>query len=234
MISSSSPMELWGQALSLACCSCRRCSRTGADARELTRPRVVCYVYLYLEIVDGGPSGTGTLNSGTLNSRPMQALIEQFRGKTHGPLVQFIKYGIGGGVATAVHIAVFSFMAWRVLPALTPDEWVVKLFALQVPDVPDGLRAQRAAINNVVAFMFSNLTAYLINILWVFQRGRHHWLQEVLYFYAVSGVSMLIGTSIQTYLIGRYGLTTTIAFGANLICALLINFVMRKYVIFKG
>lgn len=164
----------------------------------------------------------------------MQSILKQFTSKEHGPLVQFIKYGIGGAAATTVHIVIFSLMAWLVLPALTSRELVVRLFDLQVPEIPDAVRAQRAAIDNVVAFLFSNLTAYLINILWVFKRGRHHWAVEILFFYAVSGVSLLIGTLLQTWLIQHYGLTTTVSFGANLVTALVINFAMRKFVIFKG
>ncbi|MDA0576958.1 MAG: GtrA family protein [Verrucomicrobia bacterium] len=164
----------------------------------------------------------------------MRDLVKQFTGKEHGPLVQFIKYGMAGGVATSVHIVCFSLMALLVLPCLTASELVVQLFDLPVPDISDNVRAQRAAIGNAVAFLFSNMTAYLINVLWVFKRGRHHWVLEILFFYAVSGVSLVTGTLIQTWLIQRYGLTTTVAFGANIVTALLINFAMRKYVIFKG
>ena len=161
-------------------------------------------------------------------------IIEQFKSRDAGPVVQFIKYGIGGAIATGVHIVFFSLMAWLVLPCLTSRELVVKLFGLPVTEISDSLRATRAAVGNLVAFLFSNLTAYLINILWVFKRGRHHWVIEILFFYAVSGVSMIIGTSVQTLLIRLYGMTTEIAFGANLVSALLINYGMRKFVIFKG
>ncbi|MCE9615494.1 MAG: GtrA family protein [Lentisphaerae bacterium] len=164
----------------------------------------------------------------------MRHILKQFKGQEHGPLVQFIKYGIAGAVATSVHILCFSLMAWLVLPCLTSRELVVQLFHLPVPELSDSARATRAAIDNGVAFLFSNLTAYLINIFWVFKRGRHHWVLEVLLFYAVSGVSLVIGTTVQTFLIQHYGLTTTVAFGSNLVSALLINFAMRKFVIFKG
>jgi putative flippase GtrA len=162
------------------------------------------------------------------------SIIKQFTGKDHGPLVQFIKYGIAGGIATAVHITCFSLMAWLVLPALSSREIVVKLFDLPVPEISDAVRAQRAAIDNLVAFLISNMSAYLINIFWVFHRGRHHWVVEILMFYAVSGVSMIIGTGIQTWLIASFSFTTEIAFVANIMVALLINFAMRKFVIFKG
>ena len=35
--------------------------------------------------------------------------IEQFKGVEAGPLVQFVKYGISGGLATFVHIVIFYF-----------------------------------------------------------------------------------------------------------------------------
>jgi putative flippase GtrA len=164
----------------------------------------------------------------------MAGLIEQLRGRQAGPAVQFVKYGISGAVATAVHISIFSAMAWLVLPALTDREWVVRLLHLSVPDLTDAVRARNAAVDNFVAFLFSNLTAYLLNIIWVFHRGRHHWIVEIGLFYAVSGLSMVIGTTLQTALIARFGWTTTVAFAANLVTALLINYAMRKFVIFKG
>lgn len=161
-------------------------------------------------------------------------IIEQFLGRKAGHAVQFVKYGVSGAVATAVHISIFSLMAWLVLPALTDREMAVRLFHLQVPALTDAVRARNAAADNFFAFLFSNLTAYLLNILWVFHRGRHHWAVEIALFYAVSGVAMLIGTALQTAMIARFGLTTTVAFAANLMTALLINYAMRKFVIFKG
>ena len=37
-------------------------------------------------------------------------------------LIQFIKYGIAGGLATVVHMFVFFLMAWKVCPALTAKD----------------------------------------------------------------------------------------------------------------
>ena len=164
----------------------------------------------------------------------MHSLMKQFAGREHGPFVQFVKYGISGGAATAVHVTLFSVMAYLVFPALTNGEFVVQHFHLHVPAMSDAVRARNAWLDNFFAFIFSNLTAYLLNIFWVFKRGRHHWLMEIGLFYAVSGISMLIGSTIQTWMIAHLGLTTTISFGANLVTALLINFAMRKFVIFKG
>jgi putative flippase GtrA len=151
-------------------------------------------------------------------------------------ILQFIKYGISGGIATLVHLAVFYTMAIWALPALSADDQIFRFFGLVAPDAMTDsvVRAKRAALDNGVAFLVSNFSAYILNVLWVFKRGRHHWIVEILMFYGVSGVSMLIGTTMQTWLIVHMGMTTTVAFGANMITALLINYGMRKFVIFKG
>ena len=89
-------------------------------------------------------------------------------------------------------------------------------------------------VDNGVAFLFSNFVAYLLNVPWVFEPGRHHGLIEIGLFYLVSGVSVVVGTALMGWLIRRFGMRTTYAFAANLVTALLINFAMRKFVIFKG
>ena len=165
-------------------------------------------------------------------------ILDQFKGREATPLIQFIKYGIAGGMATAACIATFYMMSFFVLDALSADDAVVELLrkfiAIDVMPVADGIRARNAAINNSVAFVISNMVAYLINIAWVFKPGRHHWLVEVGLFYLVSGVAFALGTGLQTWLIAQFGLQTTLAFGANLVTALLINYAMRKFVIFHG
>ncbi len=161
-------------------------------------------------------------------------IIEQLKGREATPLIQFIKYGIAGGAATAVSISVFYLMSIFVLDALSADDIIIKLLGVDVMTLSAGMRARNAALNNTAAFMVSNMVCYLINIVWVFTPGRHHWLVEVGLFYLVSGVSFALGTGIQTWLIAQFGIETTIAFGANLVTALLINYAMRKFVIFKG
>ena len=74
----------------------------------------------------------------------------------------------------------------------------------------------------------------MLNVLWVFHAGRHAWYVDLGLFYLVSGVSMFIGTALMGFLIRRYGVRTTYAFLSNLVISLLINFAMRKFVIFKS
>lgn len=161
-------------------------------------------------------------------------ILEQFKRREAGPLVQFIKYGISGAIATTSHIIIFHLAAWKLLPALQMSDWAVRLFHLSCSPMADAVRSRNAMLDNGIAFLFSNMVAYLLNIAWVFKPGRHHWAVEIGLFYAVSGVSIVIGTSIMGFLIGHYGFSTSVAFLANLVTALLINYAMRKYVIFKG
>lgn len=154
--------------------------------------------------------------------------------KPPGNLLQFIKYGVSGAVATAVHIAIFHLVAWKIFFALQPQDWFVKLLGLPIADLDDAKRSRNSMLSNGAAFLFSNLVAYLLNIYWVFVPGRHHWLVEVGLFYLVSGTAILIGTWIMGILIRRFGMLTTYAFGANLFAALMINYAMRKFFIFNG
>ena len=164
----------------------------------------------------------------------MLTLIRKHLSHDAHPVVQFIKYGIAGGLATATHIVTFFLCGWFLLPCLTQDDITVRLLGLTAPVLSESVRAWNAGFSNAVAFVLSNSVAYILNRLFVFKPGKHHWAVEFLLFFAVSGVSMVIGTAIQTFLITNQGIQTTLAFGANILTALFINYGMRKFVIFKG
>ena len=161
-------------------------------------------------------------------------LIDQLFGNESANVIQFIKYGISGCIAVAAHILVFHLVAWKIFFALQSNDWFVRLFNLPIRDVDDGTRSQNSMLSNVFAFMISNLVAYIINVYWVFVPGRYHWMVEIVLFYLVSGASLVIGTAIMGFLIRRFGMLTTYAFGSNIFTALLINYAMRKFFIFKG
>ena len=164
----------------------------------------------------------------------VREFLNQFRSREHTPLVQFIKYGIAGVIATLVHTVIFFFCSWQFLPALGSNDPLALLFHVDMPEVADAIRARNATWNNLIAFFFSNLTAYLINIKWVFEGGRHHRLVEIGMFYAVSGLSLVTGTFLQWILIHYHSWPTSFAFGINILVSLLINYGLRKFVVFKG
>lgn len=161
-------------------------------------------------------------------------ILNQLLGHDSGNLLQFIKYAMAGCVATATHIVIFHLVAWKIFYALQADDWFVRVFNLPIEELDDATRSRNSMLGNGVAFLVSNLVAYLINIYWVFVPGRYHWIIEVGLFYLVSGVAIAIGTSIMGVLIRRFGMLTTYAFGSNLVAGLMINYAMRKFFIFNG
>jgi len=164
----------------------------------------------------------------------VDSLIQQFLQRDAGPVVQFIKYAIAGGAATAVDIFVFYLVAWKIIPALREDDPVVRRLKLRVKPVTESQRSSRFVIITMISFLFSNFTAYIINILWVFEPGRHVWWVELLLFYAASGISVVLGTSVGWVMIKWFHLSTTASYVSKMIASLLINFVCRKFIIFKG
>ena len=118
--------------------------------------------------------------------------------------------------------------------ALQADDWFVRLFKVPIQQLDDTTRSRNSMKANAVAFVISNLVAYFINIYWVFVPGRYHWVLEMGLFYLVSGIAIVIGTALMGFLIRRFGMLTTHAFGSNVFAALMINYAMRKFFIFNG
>jgi putative flippase GtrA len=167
----------------------------------------------------------------------MKKHIQNFLSEKDNHLVQFIKYGMCGGAATAVDMAVFFLFAWLVFPALTESDPFTKLLGilnLDVRTVSESIRLRNYWIDKGICFLFSNFTAYILNVLFVFKAGKHKRHYELILFYAVSLVSFFIGTFIGAWLIKGFGLDTTYSYLAAVISALLINYAGRKFFIFHG
>ena len=151
---------------------------------------------------------------------------------TH-PAIQFIKYGLAGGIATGVDLSITFLLSWLVFPALKPDETLVRLLGLQI-DALDALeRSRHFAINSGIAFLFSNATAYILNVLFVFKPGKHSRKKELLLFYAVSVTAALIGIGTGSIVMKAFNLSFVASLGTKVISSLLINYAGRKYFIFK-
>jgi putative flippase GtrA len=154
------------------------------------------------------------------------------RGETQS-MVQFVKYAIAGGFATFVHIVIFHLCAWKFFPSLQSNDFVVVIFNLTVTEVSLVTRSINSMISNAIAFFFSIMVAYILNILFVFKSGRHSRVIEIGLFYLVSCLSVLVGTSMMGFLIRYFGIQTTFAFAANLVSSVMINYCIRKFYIFK-
>ncbi len=151
------------------------------------------------------------------------------------PIVfQFLKYSICGCVAMAVDLIIFFLVAWMLFPALTENDVLVQLFNIQIESVPENIRSIHFCIGNLIAFMASNLTAYILNVLFVFKAGRHRRWKEIGLFYLVSAISVGMGVGVGVILIQGFGLSTTFSYIAKAVFTTLINYVARKFIIFQG
>jgi putative flippase GtrA len=175
------------------------------------------------------------------NGRTMKNMFRKMLSHDASPFVQFVKYGAVGVMSTLIQMAVFYFAACTFLKCLTGDDMFVKLIAgfgfdssSVAVDVADGVRALNAAFATGIGFVVANIFCWAMNRLFVFKPGRHSWIVELLLFFAVSLAALGIGIAVQSILIKYAGWTTSSAFILEIISSFVINYVVRKFFIFKG
>lgn len=135
------------------------------------------------------------------------------------PLVQFIKYGCCGVAATAVQIAIAYLL----------NHW----FPWVDASLADETRAKNQIIANLIAFVFSNTTAYVTNVLWVFESGRHSRSREFATFTLISFASFCAGLFGGPFLIHKFGINSHLSQIGLIITSAMVNFVCRKFLVFK-
>ncbi len=150
-----------------------------------------------------------------------RTILDRLRERDTHPALQFIKYGFCGLGAFIAHQVVWITFATWVFPALSPD-------------LPDETRAINSTISNAIAFLFSNAFAYMTNVLWVFTPGRHSRLWEFVYFTLISSISFAGGLAAGPALIALLGINSFIAQFTMAFTSALINFICRKFFVFKG
>lgn len=150
------------------------------------------------------------------------------------PLGQFIRYALAGGTATVVQTVVFYALAATCLKCLAGDDWAVRIAGLPAAEIDNGVRAWRYAAATAAGFTVANLFCWYVNRRWVFRPGRHPVLVELGLFFGVSALAMAIATGGSSLAIRMFGMMTTMAMAMQVVAALAINFVLRKFFIFKG
>jgi putative flippase GtrA len=151
-------------------------------------------------------------------------------------LTQIIKYALCGGISIIVDSIVFYLMAWLVLPCLKPGDPVVKLLeslGFTVQPVDPDLLIRNFWIIKSICFIAVNITVYILNILYVFERGRYRTQLEIMIFFGISLCVFLSGTWLGAFLIdsAEWQITYTYVFVLSLVVTG--NYVLRKFVVFK-
>ena len=151
-----------------------------------------------------------------------------------GAVWQFVKYGLIGVLSTVVQTAVFYLLAVTCLKCLKSDDWAVRLCNFPVANVSDSLRAKRFAVATAIGFTLANIFCWLMNRLFVFEPGLYSWHVEFLMFFASSAMSVGIALYLSWALIKYFSMMTTRAVFLEISVSLVFNFLIRKFLIFKG
>ncbi len=152
--------------------------------------------------------------------------LAQFASRDAHPLLQFIKYGICGVAATLVHQGIFFALSYTIIPA--GDGIVIN----GVP-IDDHTRYWNGVINNLIAIGPSCMVAYITNVLWVFTPGRHSRAREMTMFFSIAAVGNLAGLIGGPMLIKWFGIPTWMSQLTFIFTSFLVNFLCRKFLIFK-
>ena len=102
--------------------------------------------------------------------RTFREAVAQFfgDGRSAHPLIQFVKYGFAGGLATLVNIIAFTLAAWFLFPCFTADDPILTLLHVTPPPVDESSRALYASYANFTGFIVSDVFCYLVNRRFVF------------------------------------------------------------------
>ncbi|MBN2163938.1 MAG: GtrA family protein [Pontiellaceae bacterium] len=150
------------------------------------------------------------------------------------PILQFAKYMICGGLAFAVDYLVFNFSAIRLFPALQPGDFIAEFLNLNLVPIDEYLQIRNYWICMSLGFVFSNVVAYVTNVLFVFKGGKHKIYHEVALFFGVSLVAFLLSTITGHLLIHFMDAQTSVSKIVAIVFAVLINYSGRKFFIFHG
>jgi putative flippase GtrA len=152
------------------------------------------------------------------------------------PLLQFIRYGIAGVAAMVANLVFFVLcIRWVFISSDVVTSLPVEFTGLGnwLSDMRQDPRVGNYVKANAVAFVMSNVVAYVLNFKWVFESGRHSRHVEIFLFFSVSLFSFVIGTAVASILVGNFGVHDYIAKMSDVVFAILINFVCRKFLVFK-
>ena len=150
-----------------------------------------------------------------------RTILARMNARDTHPLIQFMKYGICGVASLIIGQGIWLALSIWVYPALDSG-------------IPKEVRALHSTYNNMISFFFGNLFAYVTNSLWVFTPGRHHRVMEFIYFTLISTLGFVIGLSFGPLLIQIYGINTLLAQLMTVFSSVLVNYVCRKFFVFKG
>jgi putative flippase GtrA len=133
-----------------------------------------------------------------------------------------------------------TLTGWSAFDGKPIEGWVVEDGGVLVnPMIVDGqvldeaVRKRNIVLNNSIAFPFSAIVGYYLNVLFVFKPGKLSRSMEMILFFLVAAIGFFPGLWVVDYLVGRYHTPSTVATLAFIFTSFMVNFVCRKFIIFK-
>lgn len=162
-----------------------------------------------------------------IRTTPPRTIVARIRARDVPPLIQFSTYVMCGLMATVVHTGTVTLLSLTVFPA-------GKGMIVDGAVLDEAVRKTNLLIVNYIGFPLGCIVAYITNIMFVFTPGRHSRLKEMAMFFGVASCGFFPSLWIIDFLVSRYGVPSIVAQCAFIITSFLVNFFMRKFVIFKG
>jgi len=152
------------------------------------------------------------------------------------PFLQFLRYAIAGVAAMGTNLGLF-ILCERVLFHVPSEVEALEMTLYDLGALTTTLREDPRVVvfikSNVVAFLGANIVAYVLNFMWVFESGRHSRSLEIVLFLGVSFFAFFLATILASIAI-HHGIDIYVAKGADILTAIVVNYVCRKCLIFKG
>ena len=166
----------------------------------------------------------------------MVSRVDSFLRGKDSPLAQVVKYVISGGISVLVAQVTFYLLAWLVWPCLRVTDPVARLLVkagFSVQTVNEAELERNFWIIMIICFLLSNAVVYVLNILFVFNVGRYRRVVEVFLFFSFSLLQFLF-IWFGGILISVFKWEVTYSNIAMLVTSLMVNFLVRKKIVFKS
>lgn len=151
------------------------------------------------------------------------------------PYSQFAKYVVCGGISVSIDTLVFYLFAWLVFPCMRASDPVARFLewiGFEVRAATEDELARNFLIIKAICFVVSNGVVYLLNVLFVFEAGRHKKVFEIMMFFGAS-LFQFFFIWLGRVLISDYGWEVTYSNIAMLAVGVVVNYFVRKFLIFK-
>ncbi len=157
----------------------------------------------------------------------LKTVLHRIRSHDAHPTIQFLKYVFCGGIATVTLAVIVFILSKTVFPA-------AKGMIINGQVLDEAVRNRNILLNNTIAFPIATIVGYVLNVKFVFKRGRLSRAMEFLLFCLVAAIGFFPGLWVVDYLVGRYHVASSLATLAFITTSFMVNFVSRKFLIFKA